>query len=130
MLLLRKKKLYKWLDNKIKEIPDDQKKQIVSYNFNLYEGINSYHIQLIGSNSNPENLEDWYCDEVYTSGEDVFIIKASIFIKTWEKALNLCKKLVNEYLKKGEYATQLKEKKYIGIGFVDGDNEIIYKKGE
>ena len=36
--------------------------------------------------------------------------------------------LVNEYLSSGKYAGKLKEYQAIGIGFVDGDLQILYAR--
>lgn len=116
----------KWLDKLLdQELP----KGIIAFNFNLYESSDrTYDIQLIGSDEFDENDEDWACSDYYTSGEDICCIKRTKEIEQWEQALSFIKKLVEQYLIEGRNANTLKSASAIGIGFVDGDIEIIYRE--
>ena len=46
----------------------------------------------------------------------------------WELVETFFISLVNEYLSSGKYAGKLKEYQAIGIGFVDGDLQILYAR--
>ncbi len=114
-----------WLDRIMEqELP----KGIIAYNFNLYEGSNgTYDIQLVGTDEYDEDDEDWACTDYFTSGEDICYIKRTNDIKKWEDGLCYIKKMVERYLTEGIHAHALKETTVIGIGFVDGDIDIIYR---
>jgi hypothetical protein len=101
---------------------------IKAFNFNLYEGgENTYDIQLIGSDEFDGDAPDWACTEYFTSGEDICYIKRTDEIEHWEQGLSYITKLVERYLQEGDYANILKNVTAIGIGFVDGDIEILYR---
>ncbi len=118
------KKFNKWMDKILKknEFPDS-----VAFNFNLYEGNGTFHIQLITTSTFDENDDDWACDEVFSTGDDIYIIPQKISGESWEEGLLFCKNLINNYLKAGKCSDKLKSKKAVGIGFADGDIEILYK---
>lgn len=114
----------KWLDFNLEQFSPD----IIAVNFNLYEGSNqTYDIQLIGTNTFDEEDEDWTCEEVFTTGEDVFLIPRTNDIEDWEKGLAFITKIVQKYLEDGKYANLLQGLQAVGIGFVDGDIEILHQ---
>jgi hypothetical protein len=114
-----------WLD---KILEQELPKGIIAFNFNLYEGERgTYDIQLIGSDEFDENDGDWSCTDFFTTGEDICYIKRTKDIKEWEKGLSYITELVQRYLKEGKNAAILKSVTAIGIGFVDGDIDIIYR---
>lgn len=118
--------LSNWLDNTLEQ---NMPSGIIAFNFNLYEGSEgTYDIQLIGSDEFDENDQDWCCTDFFTTGENIFYIKRRKEIEPWEQGLSYVKKLVKQYLVDGRNANILKNSSAIGIGFVDGDIEIIYKK--
>ena len=119
------KNFAKWLDKILKK---NNFEDSVAFNFNLYEGEGTFHIQLVSTSSFDENDEDWVCDEVYTSGENILIIPRSASGETWEEGLSFCKTLASNYLANGKLADKLKSKSAVGIGFVDGDIEILFKQ--
>jgi len=114
-----------WLDKILsEEIPD----VIVAFNFNLYEGSHdTYDVQLIGSDIFDEEDDDWACNECFTSGENICYIQRTEDIKDWEKGLEYITELVKLYIAKGKRAEYLKNVSAVGIGFVDGDINIIYR---
>lgn len=117
-----------WLDSLLEnDMPENTK----AYNFNLYEESiedHIYGIQVVATDRFDENDDEWACDEVWTSGEDIFCIDTSDEDDTGAQfALELITGLVREYLDCGEYADKLKGSLAVGIGFVDGDLDIIFK---
>ena len=111
----------KWVDSVLQlEFP----KNTIAVNFNLYEenNENEYSIQIIGAEK--FNEEDWACYETFTTGENLYIWVEE---GDWENALETATINLKKYLDSGMYSSDLKRYDGIGIGFVDGDIEIIYK---
>lgn len=126
-----------WLDSLLEnnEMPENTK----AFNFNLYEDRvddesdeKVFGIQLIAADRfdpdfDPFEDNCWACYEVWTSEEDIFYISLSDEEdKSGEHAQEIYIELVNEYFENGKYADILTSKP-VGIGFVDGDLEIINK---
>ena len=118
------KTFFSWIDQILSnKLP----KGIVAFNFNLYEGKDSYHIQLIGASSFSETNSDWPCDELFSTGEDVFVVETKLAGSHWQDALSYCKKMISDYLKFGQKRNVLLSSKAVGMGFADGDLIILYK---
>ncbi|QGQ96584.1 hypothetical protein EHS13_17740 [Paenibacillus psychroresistens] len=100
---------------------------INAFNFTLYEGSDdTYDIQLIGSDEFDENDSDWACTDYLNLEENICSIKRTEDIQEWEQGLKYITMLVERYLKEGEYVNVLKSASAIGIGFVDGDIDILF----
>ncbi|NOV02347.1 hypothetical protein [Paenibacillus planticolens] len=114
-----------WLNHILEQdIPEG----IKAFNFNLYEGSDdTYDIQLIGSDEFDEKDFDWACTDYFSSEVNICYIKRTEDIEQWEQGLNHITVLVERYLKEGEYAIILKSVSAIGIGFVDGDIDILFR---
>ncbi|MBQ9808130.1 MAG: hypothetical protein IJM55_04615 [Ruminococcus sp.] len=119
----------KWLNDLLENntIPDDAK----AFNFNLYEESEEdsiYGVQLIAADRFDENDPDWACDEVWSSEEDIFCVDTSDEEDSgWKNAMDLIGGLVSEYLENGLHRNLLRGTDAVGIGFVDGDIELLYK---
>lgn len=113
-----------WLDTLLKNNDLDG---VIAFNFNLYEGIGSFHIELIGSDEYDPEDSDWVCSEIYASRDDIFVVDEKICGKTWEKALYYFRYNVEQYLTEGKFKDKLLSKAAVGIGFVDGNLEILYE---
>jgi hypothetical protein len=113
----------KWLDSHLKQLPSD----VVAVNFNLYEGLNqTYDIQLIGTDTFDEEDDDWACEEIFSTEEDLFCIPRTEDIEDWEDGLSFITKMIQNYLENGKYVNVLRELHAVGVGFVDGDIEILH----
>lgn len=99
---------------------------VVAYNFNLYEHADEFAIQLVGTRSFDMQDQDWACDEIFSSGEDLFCLPHTIVGDRWENGLEAAKALVKNYLHHGTRAALLKASRGVGVGFVDGDIEFAY----
>jgi hypothetical protein len=82
---------------------------------------------LIGSSEYAPDDSDWACAEVFTTREDLFITD-EVVGKKWEDVLCFFKSEVGAYLENGRYKDKLLSKAAVGIGFVDGDLEILYEQ--
>lgn len=120
---LEEKEFFNWLDEILsKKLPDN----IKAINFNLYEDVNNkWSIELVGTSTFDENNSDWACSEIYTTRETPYILVKKSDWKTIEKIFT---SFLKNYLDTGKHSKVLKKYCGIGIGFVDGDLSIIYKK--
>jgi hypothetical protein len=100
----------------------------LSFHFNLYEGEGSFHVQLIGSRRFSLDDPDWPCDETFSSDEDIFELPQSIVGTAWEMGLEAAKAAVLDYMVNGAKASVLRASSGIGVGFVDGDVEILWQR--
>ncbi|MBR4268756.1 MAG: hypothetical protein IKQ47_03090 [Prevotella sp.] len=105
-----------WLNEILQmTIPDD----VVAFCFNLYEDVNkSWTLELIGANSFDASDSDWACNEVFTTRDKPLTWNDN---KECQDVLMMVKKLLKDYLEKGEYGNVLKERKGLAVGFTDGD---------
>lgn len=118
-----------WLDDILEEvletgIPDG----VTAFGFNLYDdGGYNWSMELIGTLEFDMDNEDWLCDEVtdFDTRDNAFRWSKKA---EWEEILNDITCVLKKYLKSGKYADVLKEKSGIGVGFVDGNVEILYAK--
>ena len=116
----------KWIDVSLsEELPSN----IEAFCFNLYEDFNPYDdgkklysVEIIGSPSFDETDEDWACDEVFNNRAYPLCWKSD---KSWEGVLEEMKSFVKRYLREGKYASLLRSKQAVAIGFVDGDLELL-----
>lgn len=111
----------KWLDSIFTSKLDST---VIALNFNIYETTNSYDIELIGSDEFDEENEDWACNTIFSSNT-MFEIENNTF-SNWESALEFISGLIKEYLNKGNNSNYIKSFKGIGVGFIDGDIDILY----
>ena len=100
---------------------------VKAFNFNLYEDADEndspfFSVQLIGAPFyNPEN-DDWACNELYSSEENLFIIDNC---EDWEDCLDIATKLIREYLYDEKCSVVLRLAEVVAVGFVDGDLEVV-----
>ncbi len=122
-----KSKIFRWIDSILsEELPDN----VSAFNFNLYEGDGTFHIQIIGARCFAEEDEDWACDEVFTTGENIFVIPRKVTGQNWKEGLTYTIELIKDYLVTGNNSGILKSTDAVGVGFVDGDIEIVYRKSK
>ncbi|MBR0342770.1 MAG: hypothetical protein IJH64_11100 [Oscillospiraceae bacterium] len=114
-----------WLDNVLNtEIPDDTK----GFIFNLYDdGDDNWSMEVVATSRFDENDPDWGCDEIDDFGtrDEPFSWEEQA---GWETIQDKCSEIIAEYLSNGEYSGVLKKAEGVGVGFVDGDLEIIYTR--
>lgn len=115
-----------WIDSILNtNIPDDVK----AFCFNLYEeGNGSWSMELVGAGRFDPKDEDWPCDEVTDFGSRNKLYQWETEC-SWKEALAYVVKELKTYLKRGKYAELLKSKNGVGVGFVDGNIEIIVNQG-
>ena len=110
-----------WADSIMEEAPTDG---VVAYTFNLAE---PWSIELVGCGSFDEDDPDWACDEVYRPETDSFPLPEEQFGTTWEQVLANAREMVVSYLGgSSSGASRLRAATAVGIGFVDGDMDIVW----
>lgn len=109
-----------WVDKSLStELPAG----IEAFCFNLYEdGDGKWSVEIIGAASFDENDEDWACDEIFDTRMTPLRWESK---KSWEDILSSTTEMLKEYLEKGKYAPLLRSKKGVGIGFVDGNVQLV-----
>jgi hypothetical protein len=123
------KKFEDWLDKSLEvEIPIEVK----GFSFNLdesaYEEGYEFGVEIIGAKRFDLNDEDWACDEIWKPKQRKIFIPISYSGENWEECLEKMKNLVLKILELDKSSAQkLKSREGIGIGFVDGNLEIIWK---
>ena len=99
---------------------------IKAINFNLYDdGGGKWSVELVGTSAFDESSSDWACHEVYTTRDMPFVLMKE---SDWKTVESLFVSLLKKYLDGGKYASALKKYRAVGVGFVDGDLHILYKK--
>lgn len=118
----------KWLDNLLEN--NDMPDETAAYNFNIYdEEDETYGVQLIAAGEFSEDDDDWACEEVWSSEEDIFYIDHSDEEDADSaRGLEYISGLVTDYLASGNYARILLASKAVGCGFIDGDIELLYRE--
>lgn len=120
-----------WLEKSFEyEIPSEVK----GFSFNLdesaYDEGYEFGIEIIGAERFDLNDEDWACDEIWEPKQRKIFIPISYSGETWEKCLEKMKMLVIKTLNSDKsFVQKIKSREGIGVGFVDGNLEIIWSKG-
>lgn len=117
------KEIEKWMESIFENaLP----KEIVAIAFNLYDdGDNQWSIEMVGSSSFDPEDSDWACDEVFDTRDKPYSWEQDA---EWEEVLQEAADCIKNYIETGKYSEQLKAYKGIGVGFVDGDINIVYQR--
>ena len=114
-----------WIDKVLdQEIPN----AVVAFCFNLYEESDgSWAMELVGTERFDLEDEDWACNELTDFGSRECLYNWEMECE-WDEALEYMVKELSQYLENGKYAELLKSIDGVGIGFVDGNIEILHTK--
>ncbi len=122
----------KWLGESLKlELPGEVK----AFAFNLFEPASvdgvKFGVELIGAREFDVHDSDWACDEIWEPEQRQLNIPIDYSGDSWELCLRRMKKLLLKVLKNNQsLISRFHHLKGIGLGFVDGDLEIIYQSSE
>jgi len=117
------KQISDWIDN---TLINNSMDNIVAIAFNLYDdGNNTWSLEMVGTSEFDIDDSDWACNEVSDFGtrDNPFVWNAE---SSWEDILQSVSTILKKYLEEGKNADRLKMLEGIGVGFVDGDIEILY----
>jgi uncharacterized membrane-anchored protein YjiN (DUF445 family) len=119
-----------WLEKIFEsEVP----KKVKAFSFNLdesaYEDGYKFGVELIGAEMFDFDDEDWACDEIWEPIQRKIYIPISYSGETWESCLAKIRDLVVKHLSlDNSIAQKLKSGEGVGIGFIDGNLEIIWSR--
>jgi hypothetical protein len=90
-----KQEFFAWADRSLSQpIPNIT----IAFHFNLYEGENSVHVQLIGTESFVPGEDPargyWPSAETFTTGEDIFEIPFLVAGSNWQEWLKTSRDMV------------------------------------
>jgi len=116
-------KLSHWIDNVLNtDIPDN----IVAFCFNLYEeGNGNWSMELVGSDWFDTENEDWASNEITDFESRKSLYEWSMDCG-WEDVLAYMVNELKAYLTNGKHSELLKSRRGVGVGFVDGNIEILH----
>lgn len=119
---------FAWADQALSQpIPSST----VAFHFNLYEGWESVHVQLIGIDSFvPGDIPErdyWPGSETFSTGENIFEIPFSLAGAGWQEWLQTSIAMIQSYIFNGNKSNVLKSTRGVGIGFVDGDMHVLWQ---
>ncbi|MCL2310612.1 MAG: hypothetical protein FWC42_10185 [Proteobacteria bacterium] len=107
--------------------------KVKAFSFNLFEPADidnvKFGIELIGAGSFDEDDPDWAADEVWEPSQRWIGIPLEYSGAEWVICLKKVTSLLLNLIQSDvEAAKILRSKKAIGVGFVDGDLEVIWQK--
>lgn len=120
--------LFAWIDEALSEkLPE----RTAAFHFNLYEGTDSVHVQLIGTDSFeagevPER-DYWPGSETFTTGEEIFEVPFDVAGSDWRQWLATCLDMLRSYIATGKRSDVLRTSLGVGVGFVDGDMHVLWQ---
>jgi hypothetical protein len=120
--------LMKWLDQVLSQsIPQE----VTAFNVNLYESADCFQAQLIGAATYDPNNAEWACNDIFTTGENVFELPHTSVGTEWAQALRFMQHALCAYvLQHPESTHPFRRVQALTVGFVDGDLEpILCKRG-
>jgi shikimate kinase len=121
-------KFVRWLNVCLSEnIPEN----LEGFHFNFFRpagvlGV-TFGIDLIGSDTFDNDDPDWPCNEIWEPKQRCLFIPTSYTGAYWQDCLTKMKSLLGRCLETdSEAIRKLKSATGIGVGFVDGDIEILW----
>ena len=115
-----KNQFYSWVNENLSNA------NAYAYCFNLLENCGVYSIELVGTNSFDLEDEDWACDESFEAKPRA--IEIGDGFDSWDACLWSMYDFLESYIGSNEIgANILNKSKGVGVGFVDGNLEILKK---
>lgn len=109
------------------EVPEEVK----AFSFNLYEPAFvddvKFGMKVVGTSQFDLINPDWACEEVWEPNHRRLNIPVAFSGESWEQCLVAIQSIVQAFLAKDNRITDiLKSRLGIGVGFVDGDLNIVW----
>lgn len=106
----------------------------VAFHVNLYEAEDSVLMELMGASSfspgaNPQT-DYWPGDATFYTDKNRFEIPFEVAGAIWPEWLSTSKDMVRAYLREGKNAARLRGSQGLGIGFVDGDMDLLWPEAK
>ena len=112
-----KKELITWLTPHLQALPAEAKALCL----NLYESEEEgeFDAQLVACAAYDREVPDWACEDIYSTGEELFGFSS----EDWEAALDLMLETMGKAVADGILPDAIE---YVAVGFVDGDLEEVF----
>ena len=112
-----KQELITWLTPHLQALPAEAK----SLCLNLYESEEEgeFDAQLVACAAYDREDPDWACEDIYSTGEELFGFSS----EDWEAALDLMLETMGKAVADGILPDAIE---YVAVGFVDGDLEEVF----
>ena len=108
-------------------VPDS----VNAFCFNLYQSPSDefpFSIELIGSPFFDAEDDDWACEDIWQAMPRTIAIPEEFSSRLWEKCLERVKALVLKILQDDSSGRILRNGEGVGVGFVNGDLHIVWRK--
>ena len=116
-----KQQIIEWLEN-IQKIDGTPPKEVIAFNFGLFESESGYMMYLVGGFEYNEDNDDWAFIDLPTSEHRYLKLNEELQSSTWEYILDICSKILSELELEGVLSKILFKNTFaITIGFDDGD---------
>ena len=112
-----KQNMIAWLKPHLNALPTEAKALCLNLYENEADG--EFDAQLIGSATYDREDPDWACEDIYSTGEELFGFSS----EDWEAALDLMLETMGEAIADGMLPDAIE---YVAVGFVDGDLEEVF----
>jgi len=117
-----------WIDDALAAVAVSD---VAAFNFNIYEEVDAFSVELIGASSFDEEDSDWACDDILDLNVQRFRVPRQAAGSEWRCALAKVHEWLVAYLASGGIgAVRLKESEAVAVGFVDGDLELVWRKAQ
>lgn len=128
-LISTKTSFFSWIDAALSgPIPETTE----AFHFNLYEGRDSVHVQLVGNETfDPGDTPGtyyWPGAETFSTDEEIFEVPFSLAGEDWRAWLSTLTQWIDEYIADGSMSPVLRGRKGVGLGFVDGDMYVRWRR--
>ncbi|WP_282296454.1 hypothetical protein [Stenotrophomonas sp. PS02289] len=120
---------YYWIDAALSQaIPENTE----AFHFNLYEGRDSVHVQLVGNETfdpgDSPGTYYWPGAETFSTGEAIFEVPFSVAGDDWQAWLSTLTQWIDDYIANGSMSSVLRSRQGVGLGFVDGDMYVRWRR--
>jgi hypothetical protein len=122
------KQFHQWLSECLsKPVPES----VQAFSFNLFEYPETpeckFGIELVGASSFDDKGPDWACNEIWEPTARTLEIPKGYSGTGWQGCLFKARNLIINYLNAEPVGAVLKSRQGVGLGFVDGDLEIVWR---
>ena len=116
-----KQEIINWL-NRIEQIDGVPPREVIAFNFGIFESEDGYKMYLVGGFEYDENDDDWACIEMPEALHRYLDISSEMKSESWETVLNNSANILSELEHEGKLNdTILRNAIAITTGFDDGE---------
>ena len=110
------------INNWLQEIADTDKipETVKAIYIGIFEGENTYHLHIAGSNEFTPQSSDWTCNEDFEPQDKYFDSCIKNTEVNWDAFLNLIVGVIKQYITDNPMS-YLVMSKHVAVGFDDGD---------